>query len=141
VVPEVYYEKGLSLWSSGGFVFFPVEICLADCRVSPRHVCCGVIWFDPGEAPVRVNQDAGQIQSTSPPKVSITQLDQENRNLSSKLKSVGKGLSKLIRKLISFRPMSRGLPQSIVLKSLQSFIELSSQSGREKDREYSLIER
>jgi len=69
-------------------------------------------------------------------------LKEENRNLSSKLKSVGKGITQADQKINQLRTnVSEACLNQSVFKKLAKLIELSSQSGREKAIEKYIIDR
>ena len=83
-----------------------------------------------------------QIPAPPAPKVPITRLNEENRVLSSQLKSVGKGIKQADQKINQLRTnVSEACLNQSVFKKLAKLIELSSQSGRSKALEKYIIDR
>gem|GEM_PF-5827230 len=69
-------------------------------------------------------------------------MKEENRNLSSKLKSVGKGITQADQKINKLRAnVSEACLNQSVFKKLAKLIELSSQSGRTKAIEKYITDR
>jgi hypothetical protein len=83
-----------------------------------------------------------QIKPPPRPKVSITHLIKQDRNLSSQLRGVGKRIKQADQKINQLRAdVSESYLNQSVFKKLKKLIELSSQSGRAKALEKYIIDR